>query len=580
MALYVISKPSQNKHLDGLDQEPILGIDLETAGQDGLNPYKSKIRLFQMSSREHIFIIDLQEMSLPPQVRKLLISPSITKVFHNAKFDCKHLMHHQNLTPDSIFCTFLASQLLSSGNQHHRHGLGAVVQRYLNVRLDKSMQTSDWSGKLTEEQIQYAANDVRHLIPLYEVMSKEITRLKLRKVSQLEFRTVFPVAQMELNGIKLDPAAWEQLETKYRARLQQLEQRLEGELRDDRLLPGFDSINLNSPDQVKRALEKRGHRLNSTSEKELKNLPTKDPVIELLLEYRHASRILQSTILPFNEAVLKETGRVHPHYFQIASPSGRFSCSDPNIQQVPREKSIRAAFVPDEGNTYIVADYSQVELRVAAGLSNDPTMRKAYEKSLDLHTLTASLTAGKAYESISKQERQAAKAINFGLIYAMGPAGLQRSAKTSYGVEMSLQDAEAFHRRFFESYNGIALWHKQLEEMGRQTKYIRTAAGRLRRYHHDNIRITELFNVPVQGTAAEILKSALCIFYDEIQKSELNANLVAIIHDEILVETPAESAEIVRNILISSMKKGAEWLVPGIPFDVDANIAKSWAEKG
>jgi len=579
MGLYYITKKEELDILNVLDSCKVIGVDLETMGKNGLIPQQSNIRLLQIGTASDRFVIDLKLLDLPQKIIDLLNDNRITKIFHNAKFDLKHLYHHFGFFPTPVFCTFLASRIISSGNPHHRHSLGAVLERFLDQTIDKTLQQSDWSGKLSDEQIDYAARDVEFLVPLYREMSEQIRQLKMKKISQLEFRTIEPVAKMELKGIHLDQPQWKQLISTYETEMASIEEELSHLLTDDSLLPGFNSINLNSHEQVRRALIKRGYRLTSTSEKELKALQGDDDVITKLLRYRHVSRILKSTLCSFQEAILPETGRVHPNYFQIASASGRFSCSDPNIQQVPREKEIRAAFTPVEGYLYIVADYSQVELRVAAGLSGDPVMLKAYKERQDLHILTAALTTGKAYNEVDKEERQAAKAINFGLIYAMGPKGLQLSAKQSYGVTMTLSQAEEFHARFFNSYSGIQRWHRELEAFAKKRRYIRTASGRIRRYLSDDIHITELFNVPVQGTAAEALKAALCIFYKACIRRNLDAQPVAIIHDEIIVEVLSSQAQETRAVLTAAMIEGANWLVPNIPFEVDATIATSWADK-
>jgi len=579
MGLYWIKTEKQESALEKLTGHEILGVDIETGGKNGLIPFQSRVRLIQIATPEDTVLVDLAHIQMPDKLLDILVDPQVTKIFHNAKFDVKHLLHHYNIEVSPVFCTFLASKLLSAGNHHHRHSLESVCKRFLNEKVDKSMQTSDWTGTLTEAQIQYAARDAELLLPLYDEMSAQIHALKLKKVSQLEFKTILPVAAMELNGITLDLSLWNELTAKYYLKMRLLEEELSSQLTDDQCLPGLDAVNLNSPDQVKRALEKRGYKLQGTSEKELRVFASKDPVVEKLLEYRHISRIHQSTLTSFREHVLPETGRIHSSYFQISSASGRFSCSEPNIQQVPREKEIRRAFIPAPGHCFLIADYSQVELRVAAGLSGDPIMLKAYRSGRDLHRLTASLTTGIPYDAITKQERQAAKAINFGLIYAMGPKGLQSSAQASYGVAMSSEEAQTFHRKFFENYKGLARWHRQLEQTGKASRYIRTASGRIRRYHDEHIRITELFNTPVQGTAAEILKASLCIFYDQVKKEKLDANLVAIIHDEVIVETPEPQTEATKKILLDAMLQAASWLVPQVPFEVDLTIANSWAGK-
>ncbi len=575
---------TRTQHLDRLSQLftcDWVALDIETAGANGLNPYQSRIRLLQLAVEDHVIVIDCDAVDPFPTLRDWLEDADVTKVIHNAKFDIKHIYHHTGIEVKRVFCTYLASQLLAMGDREKRHSLEAVSLRYLDRHLDKQNQTSDWSGPLTDSQIEYAATDVEVLVQLYPILSEEIIQRKLRRVSQLEFRTVMPVAAMELHGMRLDLKVWGELESRMEVRSQELEEQILTYLRRSDDLPGMNTLNLNAPEQVRDALAELGIELPGTSESHLKKHIGDHPVIKLLLDFRHVSRILHSTVRQARSSIEPATQRVHPSYHQIASASGRFACSEPNIQQVPRAKEVRAAFIPDPGKCFVIADYSQVELRVAAGMSQDPIMLEAYKNGEDLHRLTAALTMDKTASEVTGNERQAAKAINFGLIYAMGARGLMQSAANSYGVEMTMDQATLFRDRFFNHYAGIKRWQDKLANIGKKTRYVRTAAGRIRAYNpRDEIRVTELFNVPVQGTAAEGLKSAMCIFWDEVKDQSLDASIVAIIHDEIIVEVDVSQAEQAKTTLIDAMIRGMSWLMPGVVFEVDAHTGSSWADKG
>jgi len=595
MTLHLINHPARLDVLEPLRQARILALDVETAGRDGLVPQRSRIRLLQLAIPGHTFIFDCDACTPPEWLWQMLEDAEVLKILHNAKFDAKHIYHHYGRLISPLFCTFIASQLLALGNDDQRHSLAATCRRYLGREIDKSQQKSDWNGPLNEQQILYAAADVEMLLELQPIMAEKLKTLKLGRVSQLEFRTILPVALMEWKGLRVDAGAWEAMRPALQAEAQQRSERLLARLRRRGDLPGMHTLNLQSPEQVLEALQDLGLLLTGTSEAQLRacaaGLPTGEPgaeaigqpngrqIIEELLAYRHLAKLLGSTMQQVVQAILPETGRVHPSYHQIASASGRFACSEPNIQQVPREKEIRACFRPAEGYAFLVADYSQVELRVAAGLSGDATMLEAYRHGQDLHRLTAAITTKVAPEEVSTQARQAAKAINFGLIYAMGPQGLMQSARSSYGVEMTFEQATLFRNRFFQNYTGIRRWQEELERTGRKNRYIRTAAGRIRSYEGEEIRVTELFNVPVQGTAAEGLKSALCIFLDRVRSARLEAWVVAIIHDEIVVEVRQDQAEEALAILRQAMVEGIQWLVPGVPFAVDARICQSWGDK-
>ena len=578
MAFYHIRHQRDLSYLEELPGVDLVGLDLETAGPNPLEPRQCRIRLMQLATRWDCFVIDLDLVDPMPIVRSVLESNDVTVIAHNARFEARQLLHHYNLELKGLFCTMIASQLLAKGRPM-RHNLAEVTWRFLGLKIDKSLQASDWSGALSEAQIQYAASDAEVLIDLYQDMEPQLRKEKLHKVSQLEFRTIVPVAAMEHRGIFVDPERLETVRAKFRQECTAAEAAVLSELRSKDALPGMNLLNLNAPDEVRQALADRGIQAPDTSDARLRPLIEQYPFIERLLEYRHKSRILGGTLKSLKEAILPESGRVHCSYHQIASASGRFACSDPNIQQVPRDPEVRACIRPEPGYRFIVADYSQVELRVAASMSQDPLMLEAYAKGEDLHRLTAALTKGLPVESITADERQAAKAINFGLIYAMGARGLQQSAKNSYGVEMSLAEATVFRERFFQNYYGIRHWQREMEHRVRQHQYVRTAAGRIRTYEDSEIRLAELLNIPVQGTAAEGLKSALCIFWDRTREKQLDASVVAIIHDEIIVEVIEEKVEEAKDLLIDSMIKGISWLAPGVPFEVDAVIADSWAVK-
>ena len=578
MAFYFIKSEHELPTLAALEGAPVIGLDIETAGKNGLRPQQSRIRLVQIAAGEDRYVIDLDRVNPMDTLRPLFESPDTIKVLHHAKFDVSHILHHYHIEVKNIFCTMLASRLLAKGKSQ-RHGLADVSKRVLGRHIDKSLQNSDWSGALSESQIQYAATDAELALELYHEMDAQIRKEKLKRVSSLEFRTVVPVAAMELKGIFVDRTRLNEVRDRLRQECEGLEERLLEELPAEGSLPGLNTLNINAPEQVKQALHHRGIEVPDTADSTLRPLVEAHPFLGDLLRHRHLTKIITSTLDSLTGSILLETGRVHPHYHQIASASGRFACSDPNIQQVPREKEVRACIRPEPGYRYIVADYSQVELRVAAGLARDPIMLQAYADGKDLHRLTAALTKGKPIEEITSGERQAAKAINFGLIYAMGPRGLQQSAKASYGVEMSPGEARMFRKRYFDNYRGIRQWQQNMERTGRLRGYVRTAAGRIRSYRGEEIRITEMFNTPVQGTAAEGLKSALCIFWEKVKTEGLDAHVVAIIHDEIIVEVAQDQAEQTKIVLEQSMIEGISWLVPNVPFEVEAQIGDSWAIK-
>ncbi len=396
MAFYYIRSEGEWPRLEALLREPVLGLDIETAGKNGLVPQQSRIRLVQLATASDSFVIDMDRSRPVSLLRQLLESKDRLVVLHHAKFDVKHLWFHHRIEPRNLFCTMLASQLLALGKRRARHSLAEVALRYLGNRLDKQYQNSDWSGPLSEGQIHYAARDAEVLVKLHKVLAHELANHKLNKVSRLEFRTVLPVAAMEVRGIQVDLTRLGEVKDEILRRIETIEEELLGVLESEDALPGMNTLNLNAPEQVKKALQRKGIEVEDTADWRLRPLVAEYPFIGKILEYRHLSKIIGSTLNPFAEAVLPETGRIHANYHQIASASGRFACSDPNIQQVPREKNVRACFRPEPGYAYVLADYSQVEMRVAAGFAQDPVMLKAYRDGQDLHRLTAQLESSVA----------------------------------------------------------------------------------------------------------------------------------------------------------------------------------------
>lgn len=578
MSVFSVKSKIDLKHLEPLRQAPASAWVLKT-DDISPDPYTSTPILLAIAAEDHTVVIDLRDLDCRDFLQNFFEQKQATAVFHHAKLAIKHLLHHYQVRPHKVFCTYLTSRLLGMGNRTFAREAQAQVRHHLGDFLSNNGMYFDLQSRLGEDDTLNLAEEARALLALYEEQSAAIQEKGLRKVAQLESRTAVPTAEMELYGIGIDSEGLQQLAQNLHTDLGALSAEVGAQLPGEASLFETQGVNLNSPEQVLGALHRLGLEVRDTSESSLRPYVQQYPFLSKLLEYRHVDRLRSTVEQQLLGHVHPKTGRIHATYHQIASSSGRYACADPNMQNIPRESFVRQNVVPKPGYAFIIADYSQVELRVAAGLSQDPIMCKAYAENKDLHRLTAALTAEKYVEDVTPEERQAAKAINFGLIYAMGARGLQQSAKSSYGVEMTLEQAETFRKRFFENYHGLATWQHNMAVEGKRLGFVRTAAGRIRSYRNEDIMVTELLNTPVQGTAAEGLKSAMCIFSDQVQEQQLDAHIVAIIHDEIIVEVRQDQAESVKSLLEESMVKGIAWLVPNVVFAAEAAIASSWAEK-
>lgn len=566
-----------NSCTEFLSKAHILGIDTETTG---LDPLSNKVRLLQIASQGNpVVVIDLWNAKgdLKP-LRKVLQGEAV-KVFQNARFDLKFLAMSGIEVKGQIFDTMLAAKVIKSGLRG-AFGLDDLAKKYLGEEVPKEQQRSDWSGKLNEEQLNYSARDAWILLPLREALIKELKEGGLIHTAKIEFDCVYAVVEMELKGVKLDIEKWYELNEKLKTIKEKQESIIQNYLGKPTTQIGIfeekhvQGINLDSPQQLVNALRKLGLNINSASREELISFVEVHPVVNALLEYKRVTKAIQGFTDNITKFIHPATRRLHPSYNQIGAATGRFSCSSPNIQQIPRGKEYRSCFVPEKGNKFVIADYSQIELRVIAEIADDKTMMDAYREGQDLHMLTASLMTGKSLDKVTKEERQAAKALNFGLIYAMGARGLQIYAKETYGVIMTLEEAETFRNRFFEAYYGLNAWHRKIRSMN--FKESRTIKGR-RIIFEGEPGVAALYNTPVQGTAADITKLALGMLIKALEPT--GAKIIGTVHDEIILEVCEEKASDAAKILKDIMEKAGNECLKKVPVVAETTIADSWADK-
>jgi len=576
------------KAYDELNAEEYLGFDTETTE---LDPYEGNIRLVQLSNGKNTYVIDLkpfadrgdlktsEDLAL---LRELLTPPRPIKIAHNAKFDAKWVRHHLGVDVNGIFDTLLASQLIAAGDQDRRHNLAEVANFFLGVEVDKAEQVSDWSAaELTQSQIQYAAKDAAIMVALREKVVERLKQDNLVRVAKLEFDCVMPIAQMELNGFYLDEARWrEQLEKvkKEQDRIAVELQRMLAAGVAQASLFGVTEINLDSNQQVLDALKNLGVPVpDSTRGYKLEPLALEFPVVAKLLEYRGVAKAISSfgeTILEF---IKPQTGRLHSDFRQIGAPTGRFSSSKPNIQQIPHEEAYRRCFRAPAGRKLVIADYSQIELRILADFSNDENFIKAFESGADFHTITAAQVFNVAPEMVSPEQRSFAKRLNFGVVYGIGA---QRFALMT---GLSQTQAEDTMRKYFGTYRGLDAWLRDAARKVVSEKTSRTASGRLYKFRFEDGDRAQIGaaqrngkNFPIQGTSADILKRALHLLHQEITGT--SARLVNIVHDEVILECDAAEAEEVCKKLEKAMCDAGEEYVKKVPVKVDAHIADEWTK--
>ncbi len=576
------------KACDGLKTEDYLGFDTETTS---LDPYQGNVRLVQLSNGKDTKVIDLKPFAergdlrtseeLAP-LRELLSADKPIKIAHNAKFDAKWVKHHLGAELGGVFDTLLASQLIAAGDQDRRHSLAEVTSYFLGTELDKSEQVSDWNApELSQSQIEYAARDAATMIPLREKMLEKLKSDELIRVAKLEFDCVMPIAAMELSGFYLDKARWrEQLEKVKIAQAKvavELQQLLSAGVAQASLF-GVTEINLDSQAQVTDALKNLGVPVPATTRGwQLQPLAIDYPVVAKLLEYRGVAKSLSSFGENILEFIEPKTGRIHADFRQIGAPTGRFSCSKPNIQQIPHEQEYRRCFRAPDGRRLITADYSQVELRILAEFSNDENFIKAFQSGEDFHTTAAAQVFSVKPEDVTPEQRSFAKRLNFGVVYGIG------SQRFALMTGLKQTEAENIMRRYFATYRGLDAWLREAGQKVLTNRIARTASGRMMRFRFDENDRAQIasarrngMNMPIQGTSADILKRALRLLHDEIRG--ISAKLVNIVHDEIIVEADASETEQIAAKLDKAMCAAGEEYIKKVPVKVDVTIADEWSK--
>ena len=556
---------------------PVLGVDTETTGFD---PYRTRIRLLQIAVPGRNIVIDLfkvRALDYSP-LREVLSSPDRVKVLHNAKFDLKMLLHHGGIEVRGVFDTLLASKLIAAGASDVSHGLAAVCERHLGEQVDKSAQSSSWSDQLTNEQLEYAAKDAELMLPLKRQLEAKLQELHMMGVAALEFDCVLPVAAMELAGMAIDRECW----LSQAQSVQHAHDILSVELKhalaegvEQLSLFGEPDINLDSPSQIIDALGRMGIKLEGTRSWQLQPLARDHPAVHKLLEYRTVQKALSSYGPAMLDHVSPVTGRLHSDFRQIGATGGRMSCSDPNLQQIPNTPEYRKCFRAPAGRKLVIADYSQIELRILADWSQDAALVKALVSGEDLHCATASQMLGVRIDEVSKAQRAAAKQLNYGLMYGLGPQGLAAR------IECSTEEAEDLIRKYFAAYKGVAEWLHDAAERAIQDRVNRTRSGRLITFAFDPADRAQVAamerlgkNAPIQGSSADIIKRALTRLYEPLKL--LSAKIVNCVHDEIVVEVAEERAEQCKDIMEHEMIIAAREFVRSVPMTVDATISDAW----
>jgi len=562
---------TQRESLEGIAESvrrmDMIAFDLETYGET-LDPWQGEIRILSLAvPGAPPWLLDLKAIGYDLGSLKSVLEAK-KLIGHNAKFDALWLRVKCGLNINLIYCTCTASRLLTAGTDDE-NGLGACLSTHLNLDLAKDQGCSDWGSMLlTDEQTAYCADDVRYLHELQSILDQRLQEAGLEKVAELEMALLPVIVDTEAAGFAVDSRRLETLRNQARSETQNAVVRLHQTLGT--------SVNPASPLQLLSALKQRGVILKDTSEESLLQAPD-TTVIPILLQYRAAEKRQQLTQKLLDS--IKADGRIHGQFNPTGAATGRFSSKEPNMQNVERGE-VRECFIAAPGKVLIVADYSQIELRLAAAIAPEPLMIESYKLGADLHVRTAGIILNKEDEAVTPDERRLAKGINFGLLYGQRPDGLVRYLKTSYGLTITKSQSEKFIARFFGAYKGLRRWQQNAKRSANNPaiREIRTRFGRRRLIPKGKYwqRYTSALNTPIQGGSNDGLKLALL---ELSRKLPPGATIVSTVHDEIIVECNASDADLAKVHVESEMKSAVEVLYPEVPIIVESRVCNNWAEK-
>ncbi len=501
--------------------------------------------------------------------------PSIEKVGQNLKYDLLVLSHYGVEVSGPLFDTMLAHYVVQP---EQRHNMDLLAEKYLHYRtipiealIGSGRTQRNMADLEPKEIVDYACEDADVTLRLYPILKEEMEKYEVTSVfTHIEMPLLPVLARMERNGVRLDTTALEETGRNFTERMQQLE----GEIYT---LAGHE-FTITSPKQVGAVLfdelqisakvKKTKTGQYSTSEEVLESLRDKHPIVEKILQHRALKKLLSTYVEALPKLIHPQTGHIHTSFNQAVTATGRLSSSNPNLQNIPVRgedgREIRRAFVPEEGEVFFSADYSQIELRIMAHLSEDEHMVADFNSGLDIHAATAARIFHKPVEEVDRDERRKAKTANFGIIYGISAFGLSERMGVSRG------EAKELIENYFATYPKVREYMNESIERAKQTGYITTQFGR-RRYLADinagNATVRgyaerNAVNAPIQGTAADIIKLAMVAIDRRLREEKLQTRMILQVHDELNFSVPPTELEQVRHLVVEEMERAFQMKVP------------------
>ena len=523
-------------------------------------------------------------------LRPFFESTEIIKVGHNIKFDIQ-VLHKYNVKVSSpIYDTMVAHYLI---NPDMRHNLDTLSESYLNY---SPISIESLIGKKGKNQISmrdvsidkitdYASEDADITLQLKSIFDKEIEVNNLSKIFyDIEIPMINVLSEMETEGIKIDTSYLEKLDKEFEEDLEKLKKEI--------FKKSGEEFNLNSPKQLGEILfdklklvskpKKTKTGQYSTSEEVLSSLANDHKIIEDILEWRSLDKLQNTYVKSLPNEVSSLTNRVHSSFNQTVTTTGRLSSNNPNLQNIPirtaNGQKIRRAFIP-RGSDYILmaADYSQIELRVIASMSNEKNMIDAFVNNQDIHTMTASKIYNVDPENVTREQRGNAKTVNFGIIYGVSAFGLSQQ------TDLNRSESKVMIDNYFLNYPGLKKYMSDQIDFARNNGYVETIMGRRRYLQNINSQNNMLrsssernaINAPIQGSAADIIKIAMININSELKKQSLKSKMLLQVHDELVFDVHKSEKDQIKDIVKTTMESAVKLKVP---LKIDLEFGKNWLE--
>ncbi len=520
-------------------------------------------------------------------LKPLFEDASVPKYAHNAKFDAEVLYHHSITVAGVTFDTMIASYLCDASASH---GLKFLAQAELGVTMTEIKELIGSGQKQItfdqlplEQAVPYACADADITLQLLPIYQK---RLKENGVEKLFYDIEMPLSEvlerMEETGVRIDAGYLQKMSKEMEKTLKKLETEIHG-------LAG-EAFNINSTQQLGKILfEKLGippvkktKTGFSTDSGVLEALASKYEIASKVMDFRQVGKLKSTYVDALPSMVHPKTGKIHGGFHQTVAATGRLSSSDPNLQNIPIRSDlgrlIRKAFIPSEkGGAILSADYSQIELRILAHITEDQHLIAAYEQDADIHAITASKIYGVSIDQVTTEQRNHCKAINFGIAYGLGARGLSQS------IGVPVKDAQAFIDSYFKTYPGIKVYIESTKKLAHKQGYVETLMGRrsklsgIESKNPQEVAMAEraAINYPIQGTAADIIKKAMIEIDQELVDKKFHSKMIIQVHDELVFDVaPGETEKLKK--LVTEFMSGT--LKLKVPLTVNLGVGPNWME--